>query len=234
MNDETANAPTTLASGLRFPEGPVALDDGSVLVVEIARGTLSRVSPDGAVDVVAETGGGPNGAAMGPDGQVLHLQQRRLRLGGAERPRLSQRPGGGLPRRAHRARRSPQRRRRSALRKRGRHPLARPRTTSSSTPTAASGSRTTARRAPANATAPASSTPRRTAPTSRKRSFRWKRRTHRPLAGRQRTLRRGDPHRTPLGLPLGRARAAASGTRRSARRRGAWWPAAKATSCSTR
>lgn len=69
MNDETADAPTTLASGLRFPEGPVALDDGSVLVVEIARGTLSRVSPDGAVDVVAETGGGPNGAAMGPDGK---------------------------------------------------------------------------------------------------------------------------------------------------------------------
>ena len=42
--------------------------DGSVLLVEIARGTLSRVTPDGAVTVVAETGGGPNGAAIGPDG----------------------------------------------------------------------------------------------------------------------------------------------------------------------
>ena len=42
--------------------------DGSVLLVEIARGTLSRVTPDGAVSVVAETGGGPNGAAIGPDG----------------------------------------------------------------------------------------------------------------------------------------------------------------------
>ena len=41
--------------------------DGSVLVVEIERGTLSRVNPDGAIDVVAETGGGPNGAAIGPD-----------------------------------------------------------------------------------------------------------------------------------------------------------------------
>lgn len=40
--------------------------DGSVLVVEIARGTLSRVSPDGTIDVVCETGGGPNGAAIGP------------------------------------------------------------------------------------------------------------------------------------------------------------------------
>ncbi len=60
----------TIATGLRFPEGPVALADGSVLVVEIARGTLSRVAPDGAVSVVADCGGGPNGAAIGPDGAV--------------------------------------------------------------------------------------------------------------------------------------------------------------------
>ena len=54
--------------GLRFPEGPVALADGSVLLVEIRRGTLSTVWPDGRIEVVAETGGGPNGAAIGPDG----------------------------------------------------------------------------------------------------------------------------------------------------------------------
>ena len=59
-----------LTDTLRFPEGPIALEDGSVLVVEIARGTLSRVHPDGRVDVVAVTGGGPNGAAIGPDGRV--------------------------------------------------------------------------------------------------------------------------------------------------------------------
>ncbi len=59
-----------IASGLRFPEGPIALDDGSVVLVEIARGTLSRVTPDGKVAVVAELGGGPNGAAMGPDGAI--------------------------------------------------------------------------------------------------------------------------------------------------------------------
>ena len=57
------------AEGLRFPEGPIALEDGSVLVVEIARGTLSRVA-GGRVEVVAELGGGPNGAALGPDGAV--------------------------------------------------------------------------------------------------------------------------------------------------------------------
>ena len=59
-----------IATGLQFPEGPVAMDDGSVLLVEIARGTLTRVTPDGRVQVVAELGGGPNGAAIGPDGAV--------------------------------------------------------------------------------------------------------------------------------------------------------------------
>ena len=53
---------------LWFPEGPIALDDGSFLVVEIRRRTLTRVRQDGRVEVVAELGGGPNGAAIGPDG----------------------------------------------------------------------------------------------------------------------------------------------------------------------
>ncbi|MFV0278839.1 MAG: SMP-30/gluconolactonase/LRE family protein [Parahaliea sp.] len=61
---------TEIASGLQFPEGPIALDDGSIVLVEIQRGTLSRVTPGGAVEVVAELGGGPNGAAIGPDGAV--------------------------------------------------------------------------------------------------------------------------------------------------------------------
>lgn len=60
----------TVATGLRFPEGPVALPDGAVVVVEIERGTLTRVDPDGTVEVVADCGGGPNGAAMGPDGKI--------------------------------------------------------------------------------------------------------------------------------------------------------------------
>lgn len=57
-----------LAEGLQFPEGPVALADGSVLFVEIAAGRLSRWHPDGRVEEVARPGGGPNGAALGPDG----------------------------------------------------------------------------------------------------------------------------------------------------------------------
>jgi gluconolactonase len=58
-----------LASGLLFPEGPIAMPDGSVVLVEIRRGTLSRVSPGGKVEVIADLGGGPNGAAIGPDGR---------------------------------------------------------------------------------------------------------------------------------------------------------------------
>ncbi len=57
-----------VTEGLQFPEGPVAMADGSVILVEIKRGTLSRVAPDGKISVVAELGGGPNGAAIGPDG----------------------------------------------------------------------------------------------------------------------------------------------------------------------
>lgn len=59
-----------VAEGLQFPEGPIAMADGSVVLVEIRRQTLSRVRPDGRIEVIAELGGGPNGAAVGPDGAV--------------------------------------------------------------------------------------------------------------------------------------------------------------------
>jgi len=62
--------PRLVAEGLMFPEGPVAMPDGSLLCVEIRRGTLTRVTSDGAHEVVADLGGGPNGAAIGPDGAV--------------------------------------------------------------------------------------------------------------------------------------------------------------------
>ncbi|CEJ12283.1 Gluconolactonase precursor [bacterium YEK0313] len=58
-----------IAAGLRFPEGPIAMPDGSIVLVEIERQCLSRVSPDGTVTPIAFTGGGPNGAAIGPDGR---------------------------------------------------------------------------------------------------------------------------------------------------------------------
>jgi gluconolactonase len=57
-----------LTSGLLFPEGPVALADGSVALVEIARRTVTLVAPDGSKRVLAKPGGEPNGLAMGSDG----------------------------------------------------------------------------------------------------------------------------------------------------------------------
>lgn len=59
-----------IASGLQFPEGPVWMPDGSIVLTEIRRGTITRVTPDGQARVVATTGGGPNGAAVGPDGKL--------------------------------------------------------------------------------------------------------------------------------------------------------------------
>jgi len=59
-----------VTEGLGFPEGPIAMADGSVILAEIERGTLTRVTPDGRKSTVAECGGGPNGAAIGPDGAI--------------------------------------------------------------------------------------------------------------------------------------------------------------------
>src|SRR5262245_55974948 len=59
-----------IASGLRFPEGPIAMPDASVAVVEMLAPRLTRVLPDGTKETIAEIPGGPNGAAIGPDGAV--------------------------------------------------------------------------------------------------------------------------------------------------------------------
>lgn len=72
MIKEHGSAPQAeiLAEGLLFPEGPVAMRDGSVVFVEMRAGRISRRAPDGAVHVISECGGGPNGAAIGPDGAL--------------------------------------------------------------------------------------------------------------------------------------------------------------------
>jgi gluconolactonase len=61
---------TEITSGLRFPEGPIAMPDGSVILVEMFGPRITRVQPDGTKEVVAEIPGGPNGAAIGPDGAL--------------------------------------------------------------------------------------------------------------------------------------------------------------------
>ena len=57
-----------IADGL-FPEGPVVMADGSVIVVELAAGRVSRCW-NGRKETVSNIGGGPIGAAIGPDGAL--------------------------------------------------------------------------------------------------------------------------------------------------------------------
>jgi len=59
-----------ITNDLMFPEGPISMPDGSIILVEIARGTLTQIHSNGSKDILAELGGGPNGAAIGPDGCV--------------------------------------------------------------------------------------------------------------------------------------------------------------------
>lgn len=59
-----------MAEGLGFPEGPVALPDGSVILSEIAARRVTHITPNGRRRTIAEPGGGPNGLAVGPDGAL--------------------------------------------------------------------------------------------------------------------------------------------------------------------
>ena len=61
---------TEIAAGLRFPEGPVAMPDGTVVVAEVLGERVTRIHPDGSSDVMCEVKGGPNGLAVGPDGAL--------------------------------------------------------------------------------------------------------------------------------------------------------------------
>jgi gluconolactonase len=61
---------TEITSGLRFPEGPIAMPDGSIVLVEMFGPRLTRVHPDGSKETIADIPGGPNGAAVGPDGAI--------------------------------------------------------------------------------------------------------------------------------------------------------------------
>jgi hypothetical protein len=83
-----------VTDGLQFPEGPVAMSDGSIVLVEVRRGTLTRVLPDGRHEIIARLGGGPNGAAIGPDGAMYVCNN-----GGAWewQPGEPHLPGGPVP-----------------------------------------------------------------------------------------------------------------------------------------
>jgi len=59
-----------LATGLGFPEGPVWMEDGSVILGEISGSKVTQVAPDGTKTEIGKAGGGPNGVATGPDGAL--------------------------------------------------------------------------------------------------------------------------------------------------------------------
>jgi gluconolactonase len=63
----------TIASGLGFVEGPLVTPEQDVLVTSISDGCIYRIGV-GSTEVFADTGGGPNGAAISPDGAVYIAQ----------------------------------------------------------------------------------------------------------------------------------------------------------------
>ena len=63
-----------IARGLEFPEGPVWMGR-DLICTEIMAGAVSRWTPGReTVERVAQTGGGPNGATLGPDGRLYVTQ----------------------------------------------------------------------------------------------------------------------------------------------------------------
>jgi sugar lactone lactonase YvrE len=49
----------TIASGLRFPEGPVVMADGSIIVVEIEKKCITRCWDGGKTEVIATPAAAP-------------------------------------------------------------------------------------------------------------------------------------------------------------------------------
>ena len=63
----------TVADDLGFTEGPVALPDGRVALTSISHGCVYLVAPAGGVERI-DTGGGPNGLAVGSSGDLYVAQ----------------------------------------------------------------------------------------------------------------------------------------------------------------
>ncbi len=61
---------TDIATDLFFPEGPVWLPDGTLLVTELGRGCVTKIAADGTRSTLSDNGGSPNGLAVGPDGAL--------------------------------------------------------------------------------------------------------------------------------------------------------------------
>jgi gluconolactonase len=71
-----------VADGLGFTEGPTWLPDGRVALTSISHGCVYLVEPASGVTERVETGGGPNGLALGADG-ALYVAQNGGIFGGS-------------------------------------------------------------------------------------------------------------------------------------------------------
>jgi len=59
-----------IAGGFQFPEGPAFARDGTLYLVNLEGGYISRVPPGGQPEVFHPTGGRPNGLAIHKDGSL--------------------------------------------------------------------------------------------------------------------------------------------------------------------
>jgi len=72
--------PRSLATGLEFPEGPVAMPNGDLVFTQIRGQCLSRLR-EGKVETLAHTGGGANGATVGADGSFYVANNGGISVG---------------------------------------------------------------------------------------------------------------------------------------------------------
>jgi gluconolactonase len=70
----TGPAVRTLALEVGFTEGPTLTDEGEIVHVSIDQGLLYRIGADGRSRVLADLSGGPNGACLGPGGDIYVAQ----------------------------------------------------------------------------------------------------------------------------------------------------------------
>lgn len=69
--------------GIRFAEGPVWCGDDTLVVTSVADGALYRIDvPTGRMEMLADTGGGANGAALAADGSILVTQNGGIDFSG--------------------------------------------------------------------------------------------------------------------------------------------------------
>jgi gluconolactonase len=71
-----------LATGLCLPEGPLVTAAGRVLFVQIGRGVISELHPDGSVTTFAAVAGAPHALVEGSDGRVFVTQAGDVNISG--------------------------------------------------------------------------------------------------------------------------------------------------------